>query len=85
MPAVDHLIATNLEVGAPPKRRHRRRSLASTLRAARKAGAGHAEILEGRIVISLAANLAPPTDDSAGSLDRNEWDAVLPGGDRGAR
>jgi hypothetical protein len=76
---VHHLTAVNLVVGtsAAPKHRRRRRSLASTLKAARKAGAGHVELVEDKVVIAL-------TSEPPGSPDRNEWDELLPGGDRGA-
>ena len=45
---VRHLTAINLVAGtsAAPKHRRRRRSLASTLKAARKAGAGHVELTD---------------------------------------
>lgn len=79
---VHQLTAVDLVVGtsAAPKHRRRRRSLASTLKAARKAGAGHVELTEDKVVIALAGEPAEPQ----GSPDRNEWDEVLPGGDRGA-
>jgi hypothetical protein len=79
---VRHLTAINLVVGtsAAPKHRRRRRSLASTLKAARKAGAGHVELTDDKVVIALAGGPVEPP----GSPDRNEWDEVLPGGDRGA-
>jgi hypothetical protein len=85
---VNHLTGCDLIVGAPaapPKRRPRKPSLASTLKAARKAGADHVEIIDGKIVIALAGEPVKPTGNGARSPDRNEWDAILPGGDHGTR
>ena len=85
---VDHLTACDLVVGAhatPPKRRQRKPTLAAALKAARKAGADHVEIVDGKIVVALAGQPAKPTGNGAESSDRNEWDVVLPGGDHGAR
>jgi hypothetical protein len=84
---VNHLTSCDLIVGAPaapPKRRPRKPSLASTLKAARKAGADHVTI--GEIVIALAGETAKPTGNSTAAPDTgaNEWDDVLPGGDDGA-
>jgi hypothetical protein len=56
-----------------PARRQRKRSLTSTLRAARKAGADRVTV-DGA-VIALSPSAVVPT------LDANEWDAVLPEGD----
>jgi hypothetical protein len=87
MSTVHPLIAHDLVIagGAPPlRRRPRKPSLASTLKAARKAGADHVTI--GEIVIALAGETAKPTGNgtAAPNTDANEWDDVLPGGDRGA-
>lgn len=84
-PGFHPLTALDLVIGAPtaPKPRRRRRSLASTLKAARKAGAGHVEIIDDKVVIPLAGEPAKG-GIGAGSLEQNEWDEVLPGGDHGA-
>jgi hypothetical protein len=58
-----------------PSRRQRKRSIASTLRAARKAGADRV-IVDG-IVIALSPAAAVPESDA------NEWDTVLLEGDHG--
>jgi len=84
---VNHLTSCDLIVGAPAaptKRRPRKPSLASTLKAARKAGADYVTI--GEIVIALAGKTAKPTDNRTAAPDTgaNEWDDVLPGGDDGA-
>jgi hypothetical protein len=63
----------------PAPRRQRKRSLASTLKAARKAGANHATV-DG-VVIALAPAAAVP--EAVNNGHENEWDAVLPGGDHG--
>ena len=81
------LTAVDLVAGAPAALKHRRRrpSLASTLRAARKAGAGHVELIDDKVVISPAGETEMSTNDGGCSADRNEWDEVLPGGDHGER
>jgi hypothetical protein len=67
------------------RRHHRRqapqRSLASTLKAARKAGAGHVEVIDDKVVIALAGE--PPNAGEADAVVSNEWDEVLPGGQNG--
>jgi hypothetical protein len=87
MSTVHHLKAENFAIGARSSapRGPRKPSLASTLKAARKAGAGHVEIIDGKIVIALAGEPVKPTGNDARSPDRNEWDAILPGGDHGTR
>jgi hypothetical protein len=83
---VHHLTACDLVIGAraaPPKRRHRKPTLAAALKAARKAGAARVEIVDGKIVIALVGETATGTD-TAPDAGANEWDDVLPGGDRGA-
>jgi hypothetical protein len=60
---------------APAPRRQRQRSLASTLKAARKAGADRA-IVDG-VVIALSPAAAAPEPTAS------EWDVVLQGGDHG--
>jgi hypothetical protein len=60
---------------APAPRRQRQRSLASTLKAARKAGADHAMVDGVKIALSPAAAVPEPT--------ASEWDVVLQGGDHG--
>jgi hypothetical protein len=79
---IRHITACDLVIGAHPERqrKRRRRSLASTLKAARKAGAGHVELVGNKVVIALAGEPSEP----AKSPDPNEWDEVLPGGERGA-
>jgi hypothetical protein len=63
-------------VGAPePSRRQRKRTLASTLRAARKAGADRVIVDGVVIVLSPAAAVL--------KSDANEWDAVLSEVDHG--
>jgi hypothetical protein len=81
-----HMTALDLVIGAQPKRRPRKRSFASTLKAARKAGADRVEILDNKIVIPLASEPAKPKSTSTAAPDSgaNEWDDVLPGGDDGA-
>ena len=81
--ALHHFAAVNLVVGTPAavKHRHRRRSLASTLKAARKAGAGHVELIDDKVVIALAGE--PPNAGEADAVVSNEWDEVLPGGRNG--
>jgi hypothetical protein len=79
---VHHLAAVDLVAGAAAALKHRRRrpSLVSTLKAARKAGAGQVELIDNKVVISLAGE----TENDAGcSADRNEWDEILPGGGHG--
>jgi hypothetical protein len=78
--SIHHLQAISLVVGTPAavKHRQRRRSLASTLKAARKAGAGHVELINNKVVIALAGE--PPDAREAGPVVSNEWDEVLPGG-----
>jgi hypothetical protein len=56
-----------------PARRQRKRSLTSTLRAARRAGADRVTV-DG-VVIALSASAVVPMSDA------NEWDAVLSEGD----
>jgi hypothetical protein len=77
--SIHQLSAISLVVGtlAAVKHRQRRRSLASTLKAARKAGAGHVELIDNKVVIALAGK---PPDTRAGPVVSNEWDEVLPGG-----
>jgi hypothetical protein len=82
-PAVHPLTALDLVIGASTAPKRRRRRLESTLKAARKAGAGHVEIFDDKVVIQLAGKPAKP-GIGAGSLEQNEWDEVLPGGDHGA-
>jgi hypothetical protein len=81
--SIRRLAAVSLVVGAPAavKHRHRRRSLASTLKAARKAGAGHVEFIDDKVVIALAGE--PPNAREANAVVSNEWDEVLPGGQNG--
>jgi hypothetical protein len=83
-PGVHPLTALDLVIGASTAPKRRRRRLESTIKAARKAGAGHVEIFDDRVVIPLAGE---PAKSGIGesSPDRNEWDEVLPGGDHGAR
>jgi hypothetical protein len=83
------LTACDLIVGArtaPPKRRQRKPTLTAALKAARKAGADHVEIVDGRIVIALAGEKATPTGTGTAAPDTvaNEWDDLLPGGGHGA-
>ena len=57
------LTARDLVIGArsaPPKRRHRKPTLTTALKAARKAGADRVEIVDGKIVIALAGEPAKP-------------------------
>jgi hypothetical protein len=85
MPASDHLTALDLVIGAQLKRRPRKPSFASTLKAARKAGADRVEIVDSKIVIALASEPAKPMGTgTAPDAGANEWDDVLPGGDHGA-
>jgi hypothetical protein len=86
---VNHLTSCDLVLGAPaapPKRRPRKPSLASALKAARKAGADRVEILDNKIVIPLASDPAKPKSTSTAASDSvaNEWDDLLLGGDDGA-
>jgi hypothetical protein len=86
MSAPDHLTALDLVIGAQPKRRPRKPSFASTLKAARKAGADRVEMVDGKIVIALASEPAKPKGAGTAAPDTgaNEWDDVLSGGDHGA-
>ena len=86
MPTPVHMTALDLVVGAQSKRRPRKPSFASTLKAARKAGADRVEILDNKIVIPLASDPAKPKSTSTAAPDSvaNEWDDLLPGGDDGA-
>jgi hypothetical protein len=72
--------------GAPPKHRQRKQTLATALKAARKAGADRVEVVDGKIVIVLGGQPVKSSGNSAGSSipDTNPWDDVLPGGDHGA-
>ena len=81
-PSVHRLAADNLVVGTPAtaQRRERRRSLESTLRAARKAGARRVELTEEKMVIDLSD---PAQPRGADAFESNEWDEVMPGGRHG--
>ena len=59
----------------PVPRRQRKRSLATVLAAARKAGANHVTV-DGAVIALSPAAAAPESD-------ANEWDTVLPEGDHG--
>jgi hypothetical protein len=78
--AIHHLTAVDLVVGAPTARKRRRLSLVSALKAARKAGANHVEVIGEKIVIPLTGEAA-----ERGCGEANEWDDVLPRGDIGTR
>lgn len=87
--SVHPIKACGLIIGAgaaPPKHRQRKQTLATALKAARKAGADRVEVVDGKIVIVLAGQPVKPNGNSAGSSlpDTNPWDDVLPGGDNGA-
>jgi hypothetical protein len=85
MTTVHPLTACDLIVGAPaarPKRQPRKPSFTAIFRAARKAGADHVKI--GEIVIALAGETPKPPGNGTAAPNPNEWDDVLPGGDRGA-
>jgi hypothetical protein len=79
-PDDDELVeAVPVPVPAPPQpaavpRRQRKRSLATVLAAARKAGADHV-IVDG-VKIALSPAAAAPESDVT-DLNANEWDAVL--------
>jgi hypothetical protein len=88
-----HLTAVGFEIGeqaAPPAaplqptRQRRRPTLASAVKAAKRAGADRVEIdpRNGRIVIPLTGNGAESESDTDGE---NPWDVVLPGGRNAAR
>jgi hypothetical protein len=85
MTTVYPLTACDLIVGAPaprPKRQPRKPSFTSIFKAARRAGADHVRI--GETVIAFAGETPKPTGNGTAAPDSNEWDDVLPGGDRGA-
>jgi hypothetical protein len=71
-----------VEPSVPAPRRQRKRSLASTLRAARKAGADGV-IVDGVVIALSPAAAAPAESETVSDSSANEWDAVLPGGDHG--
>jgi hypothetical protein len=76
--------AAPLAAPSQPMRRQRRPTLASAVKAAKRAGADRVEIdpRNGRIVIPLAGNSVESEGDTEGE---NPWDVVLPGGRNAAR
>jgi hypothetical protein len=74
------------EPAEPAPRRHRRPSLASTIKQAKRGGADRVEVdpRTGRFVIPLAGKGAAEASEPD-TEGENPWDEVLPGGVNAAR